>query len=360
LRYIRLTTRLAAAQLAAAGVKKMKAAQKYIQKQLQTQSEEEQNIQAEQNAGLLTEYSARQRILTLHRETAAAIEKELPALEELVHLYGKPVDAEALKRLKVQLHLLKIQANDLVMALKSGFESGLEEALQGLATGTETLGQAWKQLTSSILSSLARIAAQAIASKIVMAFSGKNTDVGTGAVKLGVASVTLAAGSMLLGTNAEQLQIAADTLLTATIASSAASFAEGGWTGPGGKYQIAGIVHAGEYVQPAARMSEPGALDLMNTFRRLGMRALSGLGVPGYSGGGSVVPVVPDIPLALPLRSVGVGGRGSVPVPVINQRIVVGLDSSALDSWADSSGFENAVKVVIRDNPSYIRQSLNG
>lgn len=64
----------------------------------------------------------------------------------------------------------------------------------------------------------------------------------------------------------------------------------GGWTGPGSKYQEAGIVHADEYVirkvsQRSLRREAPGFLDLLNKF---GSKALGMYGVPGYFGGGHV------------------------------------------------------------------------
>lgn len=62
----------------------------------------------------------------------------------------------------------------------------------------------------------------------------------------------------------------------------------GGWTGPGGKYDPAGVVHADEFVvQKASRrsieQSAPGYLDALNRF---GARALSGMA--GYATGGRV------------------------------------------------------------------------
>lgn len=71
----------------------------------------------------------------------------------------------------------------------------------------------------------------------------------------------------------------------------------GGWTGPGGKYDPAGVVHADEFVvQKASRrsieQSAPGYLDALNRF---GARALSGMAgyatggrVKGYANGGQV------------------------------------------------------------------------
>ena len=60
-------------------------------------------------------------------------------------------------------------------------------------------------------------------------------------------------------------------------------FADGGWTGPGGRNDPAGVVHADEFVvrkdsRRAIESQYPGALDYMNTFGRL----------PGYADGGAV------------------------------------------------------------------------
>ena len=65
-------------------------------------------------------------------------------------------------------------------------------------------------------------------------------------------------------------------------------YAEGGWTGPGGKFTPAGLVHADEFVisKAARRQIEsqaPGVLDYMN---KTGQLPLHG----SYAGGGRVVP----------------------------------------------------------------------
>ena len=46
----------------------------------------------------------------------------------------------------------------------------------------------------------------------------------------------------------------------------------GGYTGPGGKYQPAGIVHAGEHVMNQERVAEPGALQFLERFREVGLQ----------------------------------------------------------------------------------------
>ncbi|MTD33682.1 phage tail tape measure protein [Paludibacterium denitrificans] len=64
------------------------------------------------------------------------------------------------------------------------------------------------------------------------------------------------------------------------------TFDTGGWTGPGGKYQPAGIVHADEFVMRQEVTREPGALALFDRVNRYGLKALQGW--RGYASGGIV------------------------------------------------------------------------
>lgn len=63
-------------------------------------------------------------------------------------------------------------------------------------------------------------------------------------------------------------------------------FAEGGWTGPGGKFQPAGIVHKGEYVMSKQATNRIGVANL---------EALHSAAMRGYSGGGLVGGAAPLI-----------------------------------------------------------------
>ncbi len=57
-------------------------------------------------------------------------------------------------------------------------------------------------------------------------------------------------------------------------------FAEGGWTGPGSKYQVAGVVHADEYVAPKHVVNNPSA--------RPHIQALESMRLRPYFDGGLV------------------------------------------------------------------------
>lgn len=94
-------------------------------------------------------------------------------------------------------------------------------------------------------------------------------------------------------------------------------FASGGYTGGGSRQRVAGVVHGGEYVQPARVVRQPGVLSFMEALRRTGdLQAvierftrgfdLGGL-VPGvrvpqmaYAGGGAVSRAGTPINLFLP------------------------------------------------------------
>lgn len=64
-------------------------------------------------------------------------------------------------------------------------------------------------------------------------------------------------------------------------------FSSGGYTGDGGKYEPAGIVHKGEYVMPKSVVNEPGMLPLLERLKHTRGYASGGL-VGSSSSGGSV------------------------------------------------------------------------
>lgn len=81
----------------------------------------------------------------------------------------------------------------------------------------------------------------------------------------------------------ESLKAGKNISIASAMAKKGFGYAEGGWTGPGSKYAVAGVVHADEYVvNKASRGSledaKPGGLDFMNRTGRW----------PGFAEGGVV------------------------------------------------------------------------
>lgn len=51
--------------------------------------------------------------------------------------------------------------------------------------------------------------------------------------------------------------------------SSGDGYSEGGYTGPGGRYEVAGVVHKGEYVVPQPEMNNPKVIDAVSTIEAI-------------------------------------------------------------------------------------------
>ena len=94
-------------------------------------------------------------------------------------------------------------------------------------------------------------------------------------------------------------------------------YAEGGYTGPGGKYQPAGVVHKGEYVMNAAATSG------------IGVAALNRL--QGYADGGFVSDRLPKPSFGLPAYRGGSNG-GAAGAPQ-NVHVTVGIEMNANGEW---------------------------
>lgn len=89
-------------------------------------------------------------------------------------------------------------------------------------------------------------------------------------------------------------------------------FSEGGFTGPGGKYQPAGIVHKGEVVWSQADVARAGGVGAVEALRN------------GYANGGAVGVSVPRIPSLKPANDNAVKVNYA---PVIDAR---GADAAAV------------------------------
>ena len=171
-------------------------------------------------------------------------------------------------------------------------------------------------------------------------------------------SSDVGAGAEKLSSAAKELGAAAALLLVANSLSSI-GFADGGFTGPGGKYQPAGIVHKNEYVQPSERMREPGALAFMRDFHVNGMRAIGQW--RGYFDGGFVTPAAPSL-LPAPRYTFADGGLvGGGGAPQLNMRLVNLIDRDALvGDYLDDPGSDRVFVNKIGRNAAAIAQLIGG
>ncbi|MDR2365118.1 MAG: hypothetical protein LBD68_04585, partial [Zoogloeaceae bacterium] len=140
--------------------------------------------------------------------------------------------------------------------------------------------------------------------------------------------------------------------------------ASGGYTGAGGKWEPAGIVHKGEFVTRKAVTGQPGALSFLSDFNRVGMKAVEDwrkkYRARGFAEGG----YVPAAPAASnPLRALAANWN---PQPAANtntsvdNRIALNLfdDPARMAETIRSRAGEKAFTVLLSRNPQKFRQIL--
>lgn len=169
----------------------------------------------------------------------------------------------------------------------SMIDSAMEEIFEDGTKGLKNFG---KEILKTILSTIEK---QILAEKAAILASELATKSWAG--------VASAAGMMAL-------------IATAFAAAKAAigSWSEGGFTGKGGKREVAGIVHKGEYVLPQEAVNNPALAPLIEQVEEARTSGRIGSFIPRLSVSGRVMPNVPPTQHSLSVRgalSSGGGGR---------------------------------------------------
>ena len=244
-------------------------------------------------------------------------------------------------------------ANNIQSTLTSAVE-GVSGAITAGILQTKTWGQAWAQAGQQILSQLIsmgvqfllnnalQLAGQGIArtgAALGMALRTADTSAHVAAEGVKLAAATPAA----LMTSISSYGVAAIVGLAAVLAAVAAfgGFAEGGYTGAGGKYDPAGVVHRGEYVftqEQTRRIGTHNLERLANAPTGVTMGYATG-GLVGSSSADSLQPVRGDSAERAPSVR---GGDTKVNVAVVNSR-------AELHRWAESA-----------EGASYIGEMIDG
>lgn len=301
---------------------------------------EQQRIQVELQAGLITEADAQQKIVNLYRDKLSTLRELVPQMRAAAVALGDPAALAAVEQIELKLREMAETTNLLQQSVRGTFQTAFKDAFMSLATAGGELDEVVRSFFMSIATGLADFAAeqlsQQLASKVTSMLFGKGTDVATeaagaaatqasavalstaaGAVTAGATAVTSSAtalgaggaslitGAAAVSAAATQMQAAATAMMVANAAGG--GFADGGWTGPGSKYQAAGIVHAEEFVHRREVVRQPGALSFLWDFNRRGMAALHDWRA-GYAEGGLVTPpsisASPSYSMAAPTISV--------------------------------------------------------
>lgn len=189
------------------------------------------------------------------------------------------------------------QAQDVAGQTRSLFTNAFSAMEDAVVNFAMTGKFSFAEFAKSVISDMARIAARQAASRLLSSIA---TSVGS-AWAGGVPTPTTASVGSASTTFTPQLNTAGMNY--------GKPFSDGGYTGPGGKYDPAGIVHGGEFVLRKEIVEQPG------------MRAfLESLNTKGYADGGYVAPAGAAYSGAA-MQAIGQGGNGSS--VVIHQDISV-------------------------------------
>ncbi|MNE08854.1 Lambda phage tail tape-measure protein [compost metagenome] len=285
-----------------------------IEQQYQQQMD---NLQQQRNEGRISEDLYQKETAYLQR----ALDKRLAMQEKY---YGDLDTAQSDWSIGARAAWANYQEQAMNVAgqMQTAFTSlydGLTDAAVEWAFGAdETFGD----VAVNFSKMLAKMAVQAAASNVFSSIFGT---VATGLIGAGVgsgASVGSAgAGGFDFGLGS------ASSGMTYT-----PTFSDGGYTGPGGKYEPAGIVHGGEFVLRKEVVSQPGMLDWLKT-----------LNASGYADGGLVGSITPQ---PIPSQISSAGSSHSV---VIQQEISVEGGGQAGASTADMSAVSQAYAKAAKD-----------
>lgn len=194
-------------------------------------------------------------------------------------------------------------------------------SLTGLLTGTqsfrESISNLFASLAQSVIKSLVEMTAQALLTKTVLSSFMSFGGAAVGAVGTGAAASAGSTGAMGMSTSFQ-------------------AYDGGGFTGAGGKYDPAGVVHKGEFVFTK------------EATERIGVENLYGM-MRGYASGGLV-----DAPAERPTTLSGNGRAGGntiiqVDAPVTIMQESGAGDASATGTSAAASQLKSIVQQTITD-----------
>lgn len=195
--------------------------------------------------------------------------------------------------------------------ISEGFFTSMFSSMENSVTQFALTGKfSFSDFTKSILSDMARIATQQAASQLL----GMLVSWGVSAWGASAASpnASLPAGSGGTG-----------------------MYSDGGYTGPGAKYQPAGVVHKGEVVWSQQDIARAGGVGVVEAMRK---------GYAGYANGGAVGA---DF-TRMPAGAIGTANNFNFDMPITIEQ-GAGQQSGSVDAAAFSRGIQQQLKRVVQE-----------
>lgn len=230
---------------------------------------------------------------------SSAKDAELATLDAKMQAELAAAGDNADKRAEIEA---KYEAKKLDVQKKyADVELGINIA-QALAQGALAVIQTWAQLGPIAGSIMAAVVAATTAAQIAVMVQQRN------AIKNSTVSSAPSSSSSTTSMSTPSISPSTpstpDTPAGTTYIRKLNGYSEGGYTGSGGRLEVAGVVHRGEYVVPQPEMRDPAVLAMVASIenrrrRRTSANALPGFAEGGYTGANNTEQILTDILLAI-------------------------------------------------------------
>ena len=187
-------------------------------------------------------------------------------------------------------------ADQVAQGIQSTLGAAVQSISQGITgwiMGVQSFGQMLANIASTILQTVLQTIVEIGVKMLVNAILGRVLAAAAAKFAIGVAVAAAAplaeawAIPATLSTIASSgaTAVAAPGEIAAAVATVAGAglFEEGGFTGPGGRGDIAGLVHAGEWVAPAWMVNSPGFGGLFENLETMRTGGVSSIARPAYA-----------------------------------------------------------------------------
>jgi lambda family phage tail tape measure protein len=134
----------------------------------------ETDINTQRAAGMIGETEARRRIIDLHQRTAASMETVIQKMREQADLIrsDSPEATAAIDRTIAGWQRLSQEIDPIAQRINDSVEKGLADSLYDFIIGTKTAKEAFQDFARSVVSAIARIAAEKMAAAIFGGMAG--------------------------------------------------------------------------------------------------------------------------------------------------------------------------------------------
>ena len=225
-------------------------AMKQLEELQSLRSQRQENLKIQNDAGQISRFQYSDGLDAIDAEMLPTMQTLADQAKVLAENLGDAFSVAKIENFTASLANVDTESKKFLPTLgqiEEKIAGGMTDAIMAWADGTQSAGDAFKQFASDFL----REIAQMILKQMIF-----------NAIKAASSAMGYSDGGLVTG------------------------FARGGYTGAGGKFQPAGVVHKDEFVIRKESTSQPGAKEFLWSFNQNGMEALNKF--KGYADGGLV------------------------------------------------------------------------